>query len=80
MSAARVYKSQFPDYVVPRQSVYSKLFPRDTWYDESLPAFIEATTGRTLSRGDVRNLSLKVGYSVRNILKTKRGDTVMVFR
>ncbi|QRV77962.1 AMP binding enzyme [Ceratobasidium sp. AG-Ba] len=48
MSAARIYRSQHPDYVIPRQSVYSKLFPNESWYDESLPAYIEATAGRTV--------------------------------
>ncbi|KAG8738132.1 hypothetical protein FRC10_007254 [Ceratobasidium sp. 414] len=80
MSTPRIYKSAYPDYVVPRQSVFSKLFPSEPWYQESLPAFIDAASGRTLSRGDVRDLSLRVGYGVRNSLKTKRGDTIMVFR
>ncbi|QRW06907.1 AMP binding enzyme [Ceratobasidium sp. AG-Ba] len=79
MSAARIYRSQHPDYVIPRQSVYSKLFPNESWYDESLPAYIEATAGRTLTRADVRDLTLRVGHGVRNLLKTRRGDTVMLF-
>ncbi|KAG8720268.1 hypothetical protein FRC08_000704 [Ceratobasidium sp. 394] len=79
MPPPRIYKSSYPDYVVPRQSVFSKLFPKEPWYDESLPAFIDAASGRTLSRGDVRHLSLCLGHSLRNVLNTKRGDTVMVF-
>lgn len=80
MSSPRIYKSAYPDYVIPRQSVYTKLFPKETWFDESLPAYIDAATGRTFSRGDVRHLSLCVGAGVRNVLKRKKGDTVMIFR
>jgi 4-coumarate--CoA ligase len=76
----RIYKSSYPDYVIPRQSVVSKLFSADSPYDDSLPAFIEAATGRTLSRGDIKDLSLRLGYGVRNSLKAHRGDTVMIFR
>ncbi|KAG9127779.1 hypothetical protein FRC07_009367 [Ceratobasidium sp. 392] len=79
MSAPRIYKSAYPDYVIPRQSVFSKLFPKEPWYDESLPAFIDAKTGRTLSRGDVRDLSLLLAYGMKQVLGTKRGDTIMVF-
>lgn len=80
MTPARIYKSSYPDYVIPRESVFTKLFPSESRFDESLPAFVEATTGRTLSRGDVRDLSLRLGYGARNLLKTKRGDTIMIFR
>ncbi|QRV92780.1 AMP binding enzyme [Ceratobasidium sp. AG-Ba] len=74
MPAPRVYRSRYPDYAIPRQSVYSKLFPKQPLYDESSPAYIEATTGRTLTRGDVRDMSLKVACGIRNLLKTKKGD------
>ncbi|KAG9127778.1 hypothetical protein FRC07_009366 [Ceratobasidium sp. 392] len=79
MSSVRIYKSSYPDYVIPRQSVFSKLFPKEPWCDESLPAFIDAANGRTLSRGGVRDLSLRLAYGLRNVLGTKRGDTVMIF-
>ncbi|KAG8689321.1 hypothetical protein FRC09_012474, partial [Ceratobasidium sp. 395] len=51
----------------------------EPWYNESLPAFIDAVNGRTLSRRDVRGLSLRLAYGLRNVLGTKRGDTVMIF-
>ncbi|CAE6532713.1 unnamed protein product [Rhizoctonia solani] len=75
----RIYKSQYPDYVIPRQSVASYLFPNESPYADSLPAFIEAATGLTLSRGDVKDLTFRVASGVRNVLGTKRGDTVMIF-
>ncbi|KAG8720269.1 hypothetical protein FRC08_000705 [Ceratobasidium sp. 394] len=79
MPSVRIYKSSYPDYVIPRQSVFSKLFPKEPWYDESLPAFIDAPSGRTFSLGDVRDLSLRLAHGLRNVLGTKRGDTVMIF-
>ncbi|CAE6350170.1 unnamed protein product [Rhizoctonia solani] len=76
---ARIYKSQYPDYVIPRQSIVSKLFPKESPYSDSFPAFIEAATGLTLSRGDIKDLTFRIASGVRNVLGTKRGDTVMVF-
>ncbi|QRV92769.1 AMP binding enzyme [Ceratobasidium sp. AG-Ba] len=79
MSSVRVYRSFYPDYVIPRQSVFSKLFPKQPLFDESLPAFIDAVDGRTLSRRDVKDYSLRFAHGLRNVLQTKRGDTVMIF-
>ncbi|CAE6502398.1 unnamed protein product [Rhizoctonia solani] len=76
---ARIYKSQYPDYVIPRRSVVSNLFPSESPYADTLPAFIEAATGLTLTRGDIKDLTFRVASGVRNVLKTKRGDTVMIF-
>ncbi|KAJ1305650.1 hypothetical protein OPQ81_000646 [Rhizoctonia solani] len=76
---ARIYKSRYPDYVIPRQSIISKLFPNESPYSDSLPAFTEAATGLTLSLGDVKDLTFRVASGVRNVLGTKRGDTVMIF-
>ncbi|CAE6437667.1 unnamed protein product [Rhizoctonia solani] len=76
---ARIYKSQYPDFVIPRRSVVSNLFPAESPYADSLPAFIEAATGLTLSRGDIKDLTFRVASGVRKVLGTKRGQTVMVF-
>ncbi|CAE6427281.1 unnamed protein product [Rhizoctonia solani] len=76
---ARIYKSQYPEYALPRQSVISNLFPAESPYADSLPAFIEAATGLTLSRGDIKDLTFRVASGVRKVLGTKRGETVMIF-
>ncbi|CEL60419.1 hypothetical protein RSOLAG1IB_09625 [Rhizoctonia solani AG-1 IB] len=76
---ARIYKSQYPEYTLPRQSVISNLFPAESPYADSLPAFIEAATGLTLSRGDIKDLTFRVASGVRKVLGTKRGETVMIF-
>ncbi|KAF8755313.1 AMP-binding enzyme C-terminal domain [Rhizoctonia solani] len=71
---ARIYKSQHPDYVIPRRSVVSNLFPTESPYDDSLPAFVEAATGLTLSRGDVKDLSFRIasGSGLRITLANSR--------
>ncbi|CUA68067.1 hypothetical protein RSOLAG22IIIB_07742 [Rhizoctonia solani] len=75
----RIYKSAYPDRVIPRESVFSKLFPKIPEYDETLPAFIDALNGRTVSRGEVKALSLRLAYGLQRTLGIKRGETVMLF-
>ncbi|CAE6452266.1 unnamed protein product, partial [Rhizoctonia solani] len=79
MSPVRIYKSAYSDRVIARESVFSKLFPKSPEFDESLPAFIDAVTGRTFSRGDVKDLSLRLAYGLQSSLNIKRGDTIMIF-
>ncbi|KAF8689650.1 acetyl-CoA synthetase, partial [Rhizoctonia solani] len=45
MPSASIYKSAYPDRIIPRESVFSKLFPKNPEFDEDLPAFIDAVTG-----------------------------------
>ncbi|CAE6398074.1 unnamed protein product [Rhizoctonia solani] len=79
MPSASIYKSAYPDCIIPRESVFSKLFPKKPEFDEDLPAFIDAVTGRTLSRGDVKDLSLRLAYGLQKTLGIQRGDTIMIF-
>ncbi|KAL5639027.1 hypothetical protein ACGC1H_003414 [Rhizoctonia solani] len=75
----RIYKSAYSDCIIPRESVFSKLFPKKPEFDEALPAFIDAVNGRALSRGDVKDLSLRLAYGLQRTLGVKRGETVMIF-
>ncbi|CUA71783.1 AMP binding protein [Rhizoctonia solani] len=75
----RIYKSTYPDRTIPRESVFSKLFPKNPEYDETLPAFIDALNGRTVSRGEVKALSLRLAYGLQRTLGIKRGETIMIF-
>ncbi|KAJ1303693.1 hypothetical protein OPQ81_008118 [Rhizoctonia solani] len=79
MATIRIYKSAYPDRVIPRESIFSNLFPKKPEFAESLPAFIDAVNGRTLSRGDVKDLSLRLAYGLQRTLGINRGDTVMIF-
>ncbi|CCO29735.1 putative 4-coumarate--CoA ligase 3 Short=4CL 3 [Rhizoctonia solani AG-1 IB] len=79
MPSVRIYKSAYPDLTITRESVFSKLFPKNPEFDETLPAFIDAVTGRTLSRADVKTLSLRLAYGLQRTLGIKRGSTIMIF-
>lgn len=81
----KVYTSNLPRMIVPERSIFTHLFPDKEPYPGSTPAFIDAETGRTVTREQLRTLSLQLGWSMRNNLQKlggpllKRGDTVMVF-
>jgi len=85
---AKIYNSPFECPPIPNSSVFTHLFsstsPRDVGgHPSSSPAFIDAVTGITITRGQLRSLSLSLGYGLRNHPATsassKRGDTVLVY-
>jgi 4-coumarate--CoA ligase len=77
-----IYVSQLPKLDLVSESLWTFIF-RTTRQDPSLPAFIEATTGRVLSRSDIHNLSLEFAHGIRTRLpqgnRLFRGDTAMIF-
>ena len=77
-----IYTSRYPRLDLPSESLWTSIF-HATRHDPSLPAFIEAATGRTLSRAELRNLSLQFAHGVRTCLpediRLSRGDTAMIF-
>ncbi|KAH9006616.1 AMP binding protein [Lactarius hatsudake] len=76
------YTSPFPNVELASESLWTFLF-QTTQHDPSLPAFVEAATGRVLSRADLRKLSLEFAYGIRTRLpqgnRLFRGDTAMIF-
>jgi 4-coumarate--CoA ligase len=76
------YTSPVPNLNLVSESLWTFLF-QTTQHDPSLPAFIEAVTGRVLSRADLRKLSLEFAYGIRTRLpqgnRLFRGDTAMIF-
>ena len=77
-----IYTSSSPTLQLPSESLWTFIF-QTTRHDPNLPAFIEAATGRVLSRGDLRNLSLEFAHGIRTHLpqgnRLFRGDTAMIF-
>lgn len=64
-----IYTSPWPRVQIPNSSVYSFLLPKnDPSFDPSLPAFIDAPTGRVLSRGELRDTTLQVAFGLREVL------------
>ncbi|KAI0036169.1 AMP binding protein [Vararia minispora EC-137] len=76
-----IYQSPYRPVFLPRQSLWSFVFHGP--HHPSLPAFVEAPTGRTLTRSELSSLTLQVAYGLRHVLsageRAKRGDTVMIF-
>jgi 4-coumarate--CoA ligase len=77
-----IYRSPHPSVALPRQSVWTFCFDA-RGHDPSLSAYIDAPTGRTLSRAQTRSLTLELAYGLRNLMpageRVKRGDTVLIF-
>ena len=81
-----IYTSPFPSIPLPAHSIFTHLFssvgPNDiNGFNASLPAFIDATTGTTITRGQLKKLALALGYGLQKhpALSAKRGDTVMIY-
>ena len=76
------YTSPIPNLNLASESLWTFLF-RTTQHDPSLPAFIDAVTGRVLSRADLCKLSLEFAHGIRTRLPQRnrlfRGDTAMIF-
>jgi 4-coumarate--CoA ligase len=77
-----IYTPPFPKLDLVSESLWTFIF-RTTRHDPNLPAFIEAATGRVLSRADLRDLSLEFAHGIRTRLpqgnRLFRGDTAMIF-
>ncbi|TCD66541.1 hypothetical protein EIP91_001262 [Steccherinum ochraceum] len=80
-----IYKSHLPSIQVPEESLYSHLFgTRFLDFPPSRPAYIDANTGRTISRGDVRELTLSFGHGLKHAFRSRggvqlsRGDVVLI--
>jgi len=77
-----IYTPPSPKLDLVSESLWTFIF-RTTRHDPNLPAFIEAATGRVLSRADLRNLSLEFAHGIRTRLpqgnRLFRGDTAMIF-
>src|SRR5579863_6874945 len=77
-----IYASRLPKLDLVSESLWTFIF-RTTRHDPNIPAFIDAATGRTLSRSDLRNLSLEFAHGIRTRLpqgsRLFKGDTAMIF-
>ncbi|KAL7417364.1 hypothetical protein BDY24DRAFT_374655 [Mrakia frigida] len=67
-SPPRIYTSphaSIPSSLLPRTSLYSHLFPPNSTFSPSSPAFIDASTGKSLTRQDVYEGAGKVSRALR---------------
>ncbi|PPQ89783.1 hypothetical protein CVT25_008160 [Psilocybe cyanescens] len=84
--APTIYTSPYPPRPLYNHSVFTHLFfsqPGDPdnvgGYPGSAPAFIDAPTGTSLSRAQLKQFALSFGYGVRKTFSAKRGDTILVY-
>ena len=68
--APQIYNSPFPSVPVVERSVYTHLFasndPMVGQFPGSTPAFIDAVSGTTITRADLKCLTFAFRYGIRN--------------
>jgi len=83
-----IYRSPIPDVAIPNESLFTFLFEgrADREIPGTTPAFIDAPTGRSVTRSGLKTACLSLGWGLRNIyanelggVEITRGDTVMIF-
>ncbi|KAF9790975.1 AMP binding protein [Thelephora terrestris] len=83
-----IYRSHIADFPTPDESLFTFLFEGkvDREIPGATPAFIDAPTGRTITRSELKAACLSLGWGLTNIFAKKlggveltRGDTVMIF-
>lgn len=74
-----VYRSPFPSFSLKTSSLWSFLLGEETGVDWTRPAYVDALSGETLVREDVRVLSLQVAYALES-RGVSEGDVAMIFR
>ena len=83
-----VYRSPIPDIDLPDESLFTFLFEGkvDREIPGSTPIFIDAPTGRSITRSEFKTACLSLGWGLTNIFPRElggaeitRGDVVMVF-
>jgi 4-coumarate--CoA ligase len=71
-----VYRSPIPDVYIPEHSIFTHVF--SSKFDPQLPAYIDPSSGHTLSRGDVYARCLQLAWGLQNILKQAIGSTMAI--
>lgn len=80
-----VYKSPYPDIVVPKHSVFTHLFGPSDPFPPSSIALIDGITDERITRAQLKASALTFAWGIRNRLgelgssNLKRGDTALIF-
>ncbi|KAF8967926.1 AMP binding protein [Flammula alnicola] len=84
--APQIYTSSLIAPPLVNHSVFTHLFSSTDantvgGWPSSAPAFIDAATGTTLTRGQLKHLALSMGYGLKHrpATSTKRDDTVLIY-
>lgn len=86
MTTMKIYKSPYPPLPLPDDSVFTYILrARFGEHSPNHPAFIDASSGKVITRGELRDLALSMGWGLRNHfaraggVSLARGDVVMIF-
>ncbi|KAJ7099936.1 AMP binding protein [Mycena belliarum] len=83
-----IYASSYPSIPLPQTSIFTRLFasqgPGDVGgFPGTATAFIDAASGSSITRAELRHLSLSFAHGLRTHPATrplaKRGDTVLIY-
>ncbi|KAG8832077.1 hypothetical protein FRC17_002086 [Serendipita sp. 399] len=84
-----IYRSNYPDVVIPEQSIFTHVLPPPTsQIPDSLPAFTDAPTGITITRGELRDNALRFAAGLvgeHQVLASRggpsfvRGDVISIY-
>jgi 4-coumarate--CoA ligase len=86
--APRIYTSPVPDVPIVEKSLVTHLFisPSDDagtigGFPSTTNAFIDAPSGTTLTRGQLKHLAFSLGFGIRDHPKTaaRRGEVVLIY-
>jgi hypothetical protein len=82
-----IHRSPIPDIAIPDESLFTFLFEGkvDREIPGTTPVFIDAPTGRSITRSEFKTACLSLGWGLRNVFAGKlggmeitKGDTVMI--
>ena len=83
-----IYRSSIPDIEIPDESLFTFLFEGKVNREVpgTTPAFIDASTGRSITRSEFKTACLSLGWGLTNVFSKKlggaeitRGDVAMIF-
>jgi hypothetical protein len=82
--APKIYRSPYPNIPVPDRSVFTHLFHSGEpnlvgGFPASSTAYVDAPTGTTLSRAQVKSFALQLAHSLRSAYQVRRGDVALVY-
>ncbi|GAA5951876.1 hypothetical protein JCM21900_004172 [Sporobolomyces salmonicolor] len=74
-----IFESPWPKVELPECSVWEKVWSNPRKRSDDEVAVVDGPTGRTLSRGQLRNLSQRTAHGFRHAARLDPGDVVLLF-
>ncbi|GAA5932964.1 hypothetical protein JCM1841_003856 [Sporobolomyces salmonicolor] len=74
-----IFESPWPKVELPECSVWEKVWSNPRKRSDGEVAVVDGPTGRTLSRGQLRNLSQRTAHGFRHAARLDPGDVVLLF-